>query len=94
MPEGMDAEMERPATEPWGTMVRLADPDTEFPPGAEFPNAVDDWLAAVTTAWVALVTAGALNRPSLETLPTVVDHVTAVRFVPVIVAVSWRLPDD
>ena len=52
------------------------------------------WLAAVTTALVGVVTEGAQKSPVFDTLPTVLYHVTAVRFVPVRVAVSCRLPAD
>ena len=64
------------------------------PGGAKAVVTEVDWLTSVITTCVALVTVGAMNRPELEMLPVVLYQVTPVRFVPVMVAVSCKLPAD
>ena len=51
-------------------------------------------LVAVTVKFVLLETLGAESKPALETVPAVVDHVTAVLLVPCTRAVNcWLLPE-
>jgi hypothetical protein len=51
-------------------------------------------LVAVTVRFVVLETLGAENKPALETVPAVEDHVTAVLLVPCTKAVNcWLLPE-
>jgi hypothetical protein len=105
VPEGRAAEeMVRFEGELWGRIVIVADPEAVDAPDGRFrggkPTGVKaagiaaGWLTAVTTTWVATVTDGALNRPELDMLPAVVYQTTPVRFVPVSVALSCKLPAD
>jgi hypothetical protein len=98
VPAGREVgEIDSPAVEPGAVMVRVAEPDTDpddAPAGFEELDESVDWLMAVTTACVATVTVGAVKRPVLEILPSVVLQVTAVRFVPDSVAVNCKLPAD
>jgi hypothetical protein len=51
-------------------------------------------LVAVTVKFVLADTLGAENKPALETVPEVADHVTAVLLVPVTRALNcWLLPE-
>ncbi|HZP17350.1 MAG TPA: hypothetical protein VFB00_05260 [Terriglobales bacterium] len=51
-------------------------------------------LVAVTVTFVLLVTLGAVNNPSAETVPAVADHVTAVLLVPETLAEKRSLLPD
>lgn len=66
-----------------GRMVSVAEPEAAGCPIMEFPDIarpdnVDAWLTAVIVAVVAAVTEGAVKKPVLDMLPTLVCHVTPV----------------